>query len=141
MSLFNVTLYASIFRSSSRSISISFLDAYILPTLYPAVICLSEFVYTSTYDTSLFVASIGAPVKMPSNSSMILFCSKIHCDIIFSVLNEKSDEPFYHLDKYSISLKKLNRVLITILLSWINPLKPDPMYLELPIIPILIGSL
>ena len=76
MSMFHVTLYASVFSSSSRSVSISLLDYFILPILAFAVISSSASASTSTTGILGFVASIGAPVKLPYNSSIIIFSSK-----------------------------------------------------------------
>ena len=67
MSMFNLTLYYSVFCYSSISISISSLESFILLALAPAVISSSEPVCTANVVTSVFVAYIGAPVKIPYN--------------------------------------------------------------------------
>ena len=109
MYMFNVTLCFSVFRSSSISISIASLDSFILPSLAPAVIYSSKFASTATTITSGFAEYFGDPVKLPSNSSIILFRSKYLCNIMFSVLNGLSNEAFYHLDQYIISLNNFNK--------------------------------
>ena len=116
MSMFNVPLYASVLCYSSISIYISLLYLYILLNLATAVISLSAFASTATANTSGFVAYIGAPVKIPSNSSIILFRSKKHCNLILLVFYGQFNEPFYHLYPYSIYLKNLNSGFLAILL-------------------------
>ena len=120
--IFNLTLYFSVFCSSSRSVYISFLDSFLLPTLATDMIHSSAFSFTATSVTLESLSYIGDPVKLPYNSSIIIFCSKIHYNLLFSVFNGLSNDPFYYLDQYITSLKKLNRVFLTFFTSWSNPI-------------------
>ena len=139
--MFNVTLYYSFFIYSSISISISFLDSYICTDLSSFCSIFTSIPSYSYLQHFSFLAFIGDPVKLPSNSSIIFFRSKNHCILMFSILNIQYNYPLYHLDQYTISLKKLNRFFSYYFTSLINPIKNVTMYLEIPIIPIPIVSI